>query len=246
MRPITDALKDGAWLGRRAFVVGSGPSMAGFDYSLLDSEKWVACNEEYKHGLPTIALVQDLRLFAQGGPGVTALRDRADWTGGRHLSVYSKGHPDREEVEAADSVFQVKTAHSYKDPFRWGKTLEEGLYYGANVGMAGISLADILGADPIFLLGFDAKVDEPRAHHHRDYPQGWALEDPESRAHVYRRWHATFREIAKMVRARVINLNPESGIDAFEKQTPITLTYSDGLRKLEGLGQRGFRWMDTV
>jgi hypothetical protein len=217
MRPLTGVLKDGEWDGQRAFVVGSGPSMKGFDYSLLDGERWIACNEEYKQGKPSVALVQDVRLFAQGGPGLTPLRDRADWTRGAHLPVYFKGHPDREEQTAPDSVFQVKSAHSHLEPFRWGKSLEEGLYYGANVGMAAINLADILGANPIYLLGFDARVDDERAHHHRDYPDGWSLADSESRAHVYRLWHAKFREIAQMVRARVINLNPESGIDAFEK-----------------------------
>jgi hypothetical protein len=45
VRPLTEALKDGAWAERRAFVVGSGPSLRGFDYSLLDGENWIACNE---------------------------------------------------------------------------------------------------------------------------------------------------------------------------------------------------------
>ena len=212
MRPLTEALKDGAWAGRRAFVVGSGPSMKGFDYSLLDGENWIACNEEYKYGKPTVALVQDVRLFAHGGVGLTPLRERPDWTGGPHLPVYFKGHPDREDQAAPDTVFQVESAR--RD---WSDSLERGLYYGANVGMAAISLADILKADPIYLLGFDARVDDERTHHHGGYPQGWGLTDAESRAHVYRLWHRTFREIAQVVRARVVNLNVDSGIDAFEK-----------------------------
>jgi hypothetical protein len=134
--------------------------------------------------------------------------------------VYFKGHPDREmpwAAEVPDAVFMAETAHSREHQFRWGKTLAEGLYYGANVGMAALNLADILGADPIYLLGFDAKVEDSQGHHHSHYPADWTLRYPEDRAHVYRRWHAAFREIAKVVRARVVNLNPDSGIDAFKK-----------------------------
>lgn len=220
MRPLAAALKDGAWSGRRAFVVGSGPSLAGFDRSLLDGENWIACNEEYRYGKPTIALVQDVRLFHQGDPvhGLVPLRSRPDWAGGgRHVPVYFKGHPDREDIEAPDTVFQATSAHSKEAPFRWGKTLAEGLYYGANVGMSAINLADILGADPIYLLGFDARFEDERAHHHEHYPEGWALDAPNARESVYRRWHREFRKIAQVVRARVVNLNPDSGIDAFPK-----------------------------
>lgn len=219
MRPLTAALRDGAWAGRRAFVVGSGPSLKGFDFSLLAGELWIGCNEEYRHG-PTIALVQDLRLFDQGQPGFTPLCERTAWTGGPHLPVYFKGHPDRPAPshEIPDTVYGINAAHDHLRPFRWGKSLEEGLYYGANVGMAAINLADILGAETIYLLGFDARVDAERSHHHNLYPEGWTLDSVADRQTVYLRWHQTFREIAKMVRARVVNVvNTKcvSGIDAF-------------------------------
>lgn len=217
MRPITDVLKDRAWEGRRAFVVGSGPSLRGFDFSLLRNELWIGCNEEYRHA-PTIALVQDPRLFAgDGSPEITPYSRNPAWTGGPHIPVYFKGHPDRQDYEAPDTAFQVNSAHSREAPFRWGQTLEEGLYYGANVGMAAINLAEILGADPIYLLGFDARTDDQRTHHHDSYPDSWKLDRAEDRAVVYRRWHAAFRKIATMVRSRIINLNPDSGIDAFRK-----------------------------
>jgi hypothetical protein len=149
---------------------------------------------------------------------VVPLRSRSNWTGGPHVPVYFKGHPNREPSDAPDTVLEIASAHDYANPFRWGKSLSEGLYYGANVGMAAINLADILGADPIYLLGFDARPDAERAHHHGAYPPGWTLTERESREVVYRKWHEQFRKIAQMVRARVVNLNPESGIDAFPKK----------------------------
>lgn len=210
-------LKDSAWSGRRAFVVGSGPSLSGFDYSLLKNELWIGLNEEYKHA-PTIALVQDPRLFnGDGSSKITPYSKDPAWTGGPHIPVYFKGHPDREDYSAPDTVFQVRSAHDQHRPFRWGQTLEEGLFYGANVGMAGINLAEILGANPIYLLGFDARIDDPKTHHHDSYPPGWTLERLVDRNAVYSRWHKSFRKIATMVRSRIVNLNPDSGIDAFEK-----------------------------
>lgn len=217
MKPITELLKDRSYEGRRAFVVGSGPSLRGFDFSLLRDEFWIGCNEEYKHG-PTIAICQDPRLFAgDGSPEVTPYSRNPAWYQGPHVPLYFHAHPDREWPQAPDSVYWVKSAHDQHRPFRWGKSLEEGLYYGANVGMSAINLAEILGADTIYLLGFDARIDEPKTHHHNSYPPDWTLARVCDRNAVYSRWHQEFRKIAKMVRARVINLNPDSGIDAFPK-----------------------------
>ena len=217
MRPATEALKDGQWKGHRAFVVGSGPSLKGFDYSLLKGELWIGCNEEYRHG-PTIGICQDPRLFAgDGSPERQPLSKDPTWYGGPHLPLHFRGHPDRVDTAAPDTVFEVRTAHSRETPFKWGTSLEGGIYYGANIGMSAINLAEILGADPIYLLGFDARVDDAETHHHDHYPVEWRLAHRDDRQAVYSRWHAEFREIAQVVRARVINLNVNSGIDAFPR-----------------------------
>lgn len=215
MRPLTEVLHDGAWKGSRAFVVASGPSLKGFDFGRLEKEKTIGVNEEYIWH-PTIALCQDPRIFQDGAPGRPAFHDNQSWYGGPHIPVVFQGHPDAPDWSGPESACIIRGAHSKEAPFRWPETLSEGLYYGANAGMAAISLADLLGADPIYLLGFDARADAAEAHHHDSYPKDWLM-DQESREIVYGRWIKEFRKIASMVRARVINLNPDSGIRAFPR-----------------------------
>ena len=216
MKPITDILQAGQWRGRSAFVVGSGPSLKGFDFGLLRNELTIGVNDEYLWG-PTIALAQDPRIVAGDGiPGRTPLFQNPAWYNGPHIPVYFEGHPDRPKYEAPDTVYKIGSADG-KQPFVWGKSLSEGLYYGANAGMAALNLADILGADPIYLLGFDARADAVETHHHSNYPKEWTLDRAEDREAVYGRWIKEFRVIAQYVRAEVLNFNPESGIDAFQK-----------------------------
>lgn len=218
MRPITDVLKDGAWKGRRAFVVGSGPSLRDFDRSVLRDELSIGCNEEYRWS-PTIALCQDPRFFVGDGyPGRVAAKDNPQWYAGPCTQpVYFHGHPDSPMPEANDSILLATSAHTRETPFAWGTSLKGGLYYGANVGMSAINLAELLGADPIYLLGFDAKADGDRTHCHDAYPKEWTLDKEVDRRYVYGRWIAEFRNIAPKIKSRVINLNPDSAIDAFPK-----------------------------
>lgn len=218
MRLLTDhpELYEGCWDGRRAFVIGSGPSMKGFDLNLLRKELTIGCNEEYLWG-PTIGLAQDPRITQGDGiPGRVPLFKNPAWLRGDHVPVYFHGHPDVPlPADVPDEVYRVNSAHSKDRPFRWGQSLQEGLYYGANVGMAAINLAEILGADPIYLLGFDARWEDSSTHHHGKYPKEWTLDKEVDRKAVYGRWIKEFRKIAALVRARVINLNPDSAVDAF-------------------------------
>lgn len=218
MRPLEQVLKNGQWKGRRAFVVGSGPSLRGFDRSVLNAEMTIGCNEEYRWG-PSISLCQDPRFFAGDGmPGRTPVKDDPAWFRGSSLPVYFHGHHDVPMPEVNhDEICLARTAHSRETPFAWGSSLECGLYYGANVGMTAINLAEILGADPIYLLGFDAKAQGERTHCHDAYPKEWTLDKEVDRKHVYGRWIAEFRNIAPKIKPRVVNLNPDSAIDAFPK-----------------------------
>lgn len=232
MRPITEFLKDGQWTGRRAFVVGSGPSLKGFDRRLLENELTIGCNMEYKWG-PTIALAQDERIMqGDGAPGFLPLLHDAEWfRRSGTQAVYFHGHPDKEIPDGKDSIALAKSDHSRARPFHWGTSLETGLYYGANCGMAAINLAEILGANPIYLLGFDAVAAESLQHCHDAYPAEWLMQDQESKDSVYGRWIAEFRRIAKLMKpeTRVINLNQQSGIKSFEM---VSCGYEDSIRDI--------------
>ncbi len=216
MRRVTEVLKTGQWKGYPAFVVGSGPSLKGFNRARLASKLTIGCNEEYRWG-PTISLVQDERLF-RGDGSVKGLKDRKDWYDGPSLPIYFKGHPDRAAVEANDKILQAESCHREGRLFSWGESLEDGLTYGANVGLAALSLADVLGASPIYLLGFDCGFG-PRGetHCHNHYPKNWTLESA-SLVDVYKRWVTEFSKHAPSVKGQVVVVGP-SALNCFRKIT---------------------------
>lgn len=217
MRPITDVLRDGQWRRRPCFVVGSGPSLRGFDFARLSIHLTIGCNEEYRWG-PTIGICQDVRFFRGDGSRIGA-KDNPEWYGGNSIPLYFKAHPDREDIDANDMIYSVGAAHSKAAPFRWGRSLAEGLAYGANVGIAALNLADILGADPIYLLGFDCKAGPAgESHHHDHYPANWRIPDKPSSELRYEQWRDEFARHSLSIQSRVVNLGPDSALTCFEMQ----------------------------
>lgn len=211
MRAITEALKDGAWKGRACFVVGSGPSLRGFDRSILASQLSIGTNEEYRWG-PSVALCQDVRWLRK-------YHEEETYKACPSLKVYFKAHPDRQEgFEPGDHVHQVASTLSRNDR-PWGVALSGGLIDLANCGFAALNLACILGADPIYLLGFDCRPDERgRVHGHDHYPPEWEMSPDSDRFGVWA------REIARYtgeIKSEVVNLCPHSRIMCFPCENPV-------------------------
>lgn len=211
MRPITDALKDGAWSGRRAFVVGSGPSTRGVDFAReLEGELSIGCNEEFRWN-PTIAIGRDVRW----------LKERLasdEFKACRSLKVYAKPHPHVTEPFAIPDEIHLLGTTTVRKTFAWGTSLAGGVAGASHCGIAALNLADILGADPIYLLGFDCRADENRrTHGHDRYPKEWG-----TNPRRFKRWIDDFIWASKRVRAKVYNV-PTSAVECFEKVDAIPL-----------------------
>ena len=94
----------------------------------------------------------------------------------------------------------------------WTKSLKEGLYHGQNSGYGALNLAMVLGADPIYLLGYDcSKGPAGEKNYHNGYPSG---SNPDA-LNIFRR---AFEAGAALLngRPRIVNLNPDSALRCFE------------------------------
>jgi hypothetical protein len=93
----------------------------------------------------------------------------------------------------------------------WGTDLVSGVGCGGSSGYAAVNLADILGADTIYLLGFDLRSEDGRTcNWHDGYHQ------PRQDAGVYARMIAAFEVgAASRIRARVVNLSSTSALTCF-------------------------------
>lgn len=197
-------LADGLWRGQRCFVLGGGPSLADFDLSKLRDELTVGVNMAFLLN-PTVNLVTDLRFMQQ-------LSEDPRWKEykGLKLWLYSG---QRAWKNAFPDVTRVNECVRERKP-AWSRTFGEGIYRGTNAGIAALNLATVLGADPVYLLGYDLAASNGKtANWHSEYKEKWTQQDS-----VYLRYIQDFkaRKDSGAIKARVVNVNMDSGLKCFE------------------------------
>lgn len=205
-QPITSVMKDGEWEGQRCFILGGGPSLAGFDFSRLKDEKVIAVNRAFEFcPSATILFAMDTRFYRwiqkNEIPGILekfqSFRGHKLWL---DLLNFNYG-PDIRFVKglSGDGV---------------SFSFERGIYHSTNSGYGAIQVALVLRASPIYLLGFDCLATTARTHFHSGYPQ-------KSSAAAIMKFRETFLRLAKKLTPdrRIVNLNPASGILSFPFST---------------------------
>lgn len=213
-------LVDGAWAGQKCFIVGGGPSLKGFDFERLRGRGRVIAINKAFYDVPFADIVfamdwellgnirsgkidADYRAKNPNGPARDYQRAFAEFSGVKvwlNLSSYSFP-PD---------VFSVPSAGATG----WSKSFRTGLAHGQNSGYAALNLAIALGANPIYLLGYDcSKGPNGEKNYHDGYPGSG---NPEA----LNTFKACFEAGAKLLPEggpRIVNLNPNSAIAAFPK-----------------------------
>jgi hypothetical protein len=215
-RELIDVLPAGSWLNKPAYLVGGGPSLEGFNWKLLRGRRTIAVNVAFYNFEPTIIFSMDTRClnWIVGGtyenkfPG---LRERFEKTTAYKVWLLTYTAQLREDI------FVVRVLKNYDyglREFSWD--LRAGIGHGNNSGFAAFNLAVLLGANPIYLLGYDMKHKDGKSHFHGGHP----IPQDEAKAISYA---AAFEKIAPELAKRgirIINLNPDSGLRCFEFQKP--------------------------
>lgn len=204
---LKNSLPTGSWSGQRCFIVGGGPSLKGFNFSKLCGEKIIAINKAFVD-LP----------FAD----ITFAVDRQyqDWLikGTFNMFEASKLWPNFKghkvwlkipgEIYQAGIEFVPLAGHE-----GISTSLEEGIYDGSNSGYSALNLAIALGANPIYLLGYDMKKDNRGdSHYHSGYPHPQKKKELSTFA-------KKFPQLAKLANEKnikIINLNKDSELKCFE------------------------------
>lgn len=203
-KTIADVLPDGAWRGQRAFIIGGGPSLKGFDFSKLDGELAIGVNRAYEKIDCTVMYSMDDRFFdwaRKGAFGEAALERFNSFCGYR---VWAHFHGD-----VPEGYYGIRLGDAGGLPL----SIADDFGHGNNSGYSALLLAYCLGANPIYLLGFDMKHDGRASHWHGGYPSGGTEKTLDS-------FRGPFERIApELARAGVdvVNLNPDSALEAFRK-----------------------------
>lgn len=190
-------LKNEMWKGERCFIVGGGPSLKDFDWNLLEGEKWIGINAAWRNKIPTICYTHDQRvvdLFE------SQYRDEFN-------ALPCRVHKHQNQVIAK----KFEGIISYQGCKVWSKSLEQGLFNGSNSGLTAINLAEILGANPIYLLGFDMKDADGKNQYHDVYPPGW-----KQPSKVYQSFIMAFKRVRGFMKSEIYNCTPNSALDCFD------------------------------
>jgi len=202
-RLATDVLRTTMWKGKRCFILGGGPSLCGFDFKQLEDEYTIGINRVYENMDCSI-------LFAMDGRFFNWIRDGKY---GKHaLSRFRNFHGVKFWLDVANlnihDVFYIRAIG--RQGLSW--KLEEGLYNGNNSGYGALNLALTLGANPIYLLGFDMSFDKGKGHYHNGHPTPF-------KESMMGSFKPSFNNAAAEIRThgiKVININRNSKLKCFE------------------------------
>lgn len=201
--PSSQKLSDGCWSGVPCYVVGGGPSLKGFDWSLLAHKRRIVAINRAIKDVPwaDVWFTEDLRV-------VQLFSKDTKWNDFSGVKVFHALDPSfvGPALECDPELFVIKCERKGK---YWSQSLAEGLSYSSNSGVGAINLACILGMEPIYLLGFDCRsTNGIEQNYHNDYERAGF---DRTGQHQYHSFKSDFEHwVAPHVPNKVVNLiNPQ-------------------------------------
>lgn len=209
------------WRGDDAYIVGGGPSLAGFDWGSIAGKNVIGCNSAFILGAEVVKVVifGDYAWWLNIGKSGKAGEDPSTPAGqglpsfgGLVVSCCSKLHED-------ETQWLLKMPRSNYAGLGTGRELG----WNGNTGSIAVNLALIFGARRVFLLGFDMEPgadDGPRPKklnwHDVRYEKG--------NADRYSEFCSGFKRVAlelpnKFPGSSIVNVTDRSSLDAFPKQS---------------------------
>ena len=214
-----EVVPDGAWADKPCFIVGGGPSLKHFDWTKLKGHRTIGVNRAFERFDPTIIFSMDTRFFNWmiNDKYATLVSDGSEAKAKFLTSTAYKVWLCTYTLELPKDIFLVPVVKNYfygKRNFTF--SMQEGIGHGDNSGYAALNLAVCLGANPIYLLGFDCQHENGKSHWH----EGHIMKQESFRATRWIKFFNIAAETLAPTNFRVVNLNPNSALECFEKMRP--------------------------
>ncbi len=214
---LHEIIRDGAWKGSRAFVIGGGPSLKGFDFDALAGECVITTNRGFEAcHCSCLNVSVDLDFWTRVEKGIFGEDARQAWLDKMLVKVFVESH-----INKMPCPEQYHMARLMGDGTGVGRSLATGVTHGGangyNSGYAALDIAICLGANPIYLLGFDMKGSATKAQDWW-YKGGYPTTNP---VVPYPIFLSIFQESATAFNAcaEIVNLNPDSALECFPKKS---------------------------
>lgn len=221
-------LREGAWRGFPAFLVGGGPSLKTFDFSRLTAKiaagyRCIVVNGSFLN-VPNadVFFTEDWRFLelisGQLDEKKPTEAEATAWRRFEGLKVVNcLDESYRERIlGAAPNAHLIPKKTKDK---RWSKRFEDGLSYSSNSMIGAMNLADLLGANPLYVLGVDClPVGKNTCNYHDLYPRSFHTGDDQYRSFAsdFTHWAAPHLKASGKT---VINLNPDSGVTVWPRRS---------------------------
>lgn len=196
------------WAGQDAFIIGGGPSLKGFDWTLLIPENTIGCNNAFRLGpeVCKVCLFVDAKfIFSEVN------RPRV----GYYDELAKFPNP---VVTNDNGLFNRPEPWLKWIPRKHRSMYKDALGYNFSCGASAINLALLLGATRVYLLGVDMHLGsrgEPNWHDH-------IIDKPDKE--VYDRMLSSFHWVktglANFPGCEVFNVNKNSSLQLFPTIDP--------------------------
>lgn len=193
------------WDGQSAYIIGGGPSLIGFDWSVLTDENVIGCNAAcYLPGhILDIIIFSDIDFWAFNESQLKRCSREGAWLVSVCPRPLAKSPPFVKQMQRLSQGFSKK-------PYQ--------LPWNASTGAAAVSLALKLGARFVYLLGYDLGASPIGLHHYHSH----YAKVPEDL--VYERFQEGFAALERSVvenypDCKIVNLiNGSSNLKCFQTQ----------------------------
>jgi len=208
--PITQILSDGDWDGSAALIYGGGSSLSDVRMHIADR-----CPGVQTIGInwgwtlrPDLVLISDRQVFE------LIYANPVFYTQYGHLpeETIQVTHEQSRQYDELPQRFKSLKYVKITSKVRGG-TLADGLYPAGDTGTLALLLANALGADPVYLIGFDCRGEDGQTTNWHDaYPESW-----KQRADaIYPQVIREMERVAPHLECRVINVESFPGASALE------------------------------
>jgi len=189
--------------GQDCFIVGSGPSLIGFDFSILDNRYTIGINHVVEHYDNLNCLIYADRIFLK-----STSYDLHNFKGKIFASEKTIYQPEIQDLLDKDNFYVFDDNRSCIS----FDIVKDGLFHPTNTGIMAMNLALIMNARRVYLLGYDYKYRGEQMHfyenkeHHNRYKEDKFVKKLDKMLHF-----CNYKD-------RFINLNPDSNLNLFTKK----------------------------
>lgn len=183
------------WEGQDAFLIGGGPSLISFDFTLLQGRNVIGCNDAFHLGPQIVSIC----MFGDAG-----WWNRNKWKLEKFTGRIVTNAPSIAHLKIPNMLMMKRV----RDGIHSGDTLG----WNYSTGALAINLAISLGAARIFLLGYDLQNKDSKSH--------WHTHGKDVREYSFQRFMRGFTVVKAGIPQGVQVLNVTDGtsrLDCFAK-----------------------------